>query len=105
MISEPTAERLIAALDRLTAAIEARPSRPPTMTTTAEQAWAGQVVPMPPPAYAPEPIPVSMPGGACPEHGTPWELVPAGVSGRTGRAYAAFWVCSTYGCHRTPQAR
>jgi hypothetical protein len=31
-------------------------------------------------------------GGACPEHGIPWTLKPAGVS-KAGREYDAFWKC------------
>lgn len=42
------------------------------------------------------------PDGACPEHGTPWRLVKAGVSKRTGKRYNAFWACSTQGCNIKP---
>ena len=42
------------------------------------------------------------PTGACPEHGTPWRLVPEGISKKTGRRYNAFWTCSTQGCDIKP---
>lgn len=46
--------------------------------------------------------PPAEPEGACPEHGTPWRLVKAGVSKRTGKRYNAFWACSTQGCNIKP---
>lgn len=42
------------------------------------------------------------PGGACPEHGTAWRLVPAGISQKTGKRYNSFWACSTKGCNIKP---
>ena len=39
----------------------------------------------------------------CPIHHTPWKTVPAGVSKRNGRAYAAFRACSTPGCDQRPR--
>lgn len=41
---------------------------------------------------------------ACPVHGQPWKLVPAGVSSKTGRPYAAFWACPESGCREKPEA-
>lgn len=40
----------------------------------------------------------------CPVHGLPWALVPAGVSKKTGRAYAQFRACQIKGCEMKPQA-
>ena len=37
----------------------------------------------------------------CPVHGTV-KTVPAGVSARTGQAYAAFMACPEYGCPQKP---
>lgn len=42
------------------------------------------------------------PDGECPIHGTPWRLVKAGVSKRTGKRYNAFWACSTQNCDVKP---
>lgn len=45
-------------------------------------------------------------GNECPDHHQPWTLKPAGVSKRTGKAYAAFYACDgkTNGayCSRKP---
>ena len=40
--------------------------------------------------------------GVCPIHATPWKVVPAGVSKKTGNAYEAFRACSTQGCDQRP---
>jgi len=48
------------------------------------------------------------PGGNCPEHGTEWRLVPAGLSKTkvdndgNPKPYNAFWACSEYGCNQKP---
>lgn len=39
----------------------------------------------------------------CPVHGTPWKLVPAGVSKKTGNPYPAFYACSEKGCPHKPE--
>ena len=41
--------------------------------------------------------------GSCPVHRLPWRTVPAGVSKRTGRPYAAFTACPEAGCDERPQ--
>jgi hypothetical protein len=38
----------------------------------------------------------------CPVHRVPWRTVPAGVSKRTGRPYAAFVACPEPGCDERP---
>lgn len=38
----------------------------------------------------------------CAEHGTPFKLIPAGVSKNTGRPYDAFYACETKGCKNKP---
>ena len=38
----------------------------------------------------------------CPVHRVPWRNVPAGISKRTGRAYAAFQACPDPGCDERP---
>jgi len=40
--------------------------------------------------------------GVCPVHRIPWRTVPAGVSKRTGREYAAFIACPEAGCDQRP---
>lgn len=43
------------------------------------------------------------PGGACPEHGTAWRMVPSGTSKKPPyKKYNAFWTCSTQGCNIKP---
>ncbi len=42
----------------------------------------------------------SAPG--CPVHRVPWRTVPAGISKRTGRSYAAFLACPEPGCDERP---
>jgi hypothetical protein len=42
------------------------------------------------------------PAGSCPIHGSPWRTVPAGVSKKTGRPYAAFAACPELGCDERP---
>jgi hypothetical protein len=42
-------------------------------------------------------------GDVCPIHGTPWKVVPAGISKKTGKAYDAFRACSTAGCDQRPR--
>jgi hypothetical protein len=69
--------------------------------------------PLPPPGWAspdePEPgfrtIAAGRNGsaaGSCPVHRVPWRTVPAGVSKRTGRSYAAFVACPEPGCDERP---
>jgi hypothetical protein len=38
----------------------------------------------------------------CPIHRVPWRTVPAGVSKKTGRPYAAFVACPEPGCDERP---
>jgi hypothetical protein len=38
----------------------------------------------------------------CPVHRVPWRTVPAGVSKKTGRPYAAFLACPEPGCDERP---
>ena len=55
-----------------------------------------------PQAPATAPVAVAVPAGVCPVHNTPWKTVPAGISKKTGNAYAAFAACSTTGCNQRP---
>jgi len=82
-MNDENATALIAAIGRLAAAVEA-------MRPQQQQQ-----------AFVPRPAPEE-PEGACPEHGTAWRLVPAGVSKKTGNKYNAFWACSTQGCNIKP---
>jgi hypothetical protein len=38
----------------------------------------------------------------CPVHRVPWRTIPAGVSRKTGRPYAAFQACREPGCDERP---
>ena len=38
----------------------------------------------------------------CPVHRVPWRTVPAGISKKTGRSYAAFVACPEPGCDERP---
>jgi hypothetical protein len=38
----------------------------------------------------------------CPVHRVPWRTVSAGISKKTGRAYAAFQACPEPGCQERP---
>lgn len=38
----------------------------------------------------------------CPVHRVPWRTVPAGISKKTGRPYAAFVACPEPGCDERP---
>ena len=38
----------------------------------------------------------------CPVHRVPWRTVPAGISKKTGRPYAAFVTCPEPGCDERP---
>ena len=70
-------------------------SEPPT------QEWAAAEEPMP----VFQPVAPSRNGGTalCPAHRVPWRVVPAGVSKRTGRAYAEFKACPETGCDQKPR--
>jgi hypothetical protein len=39
----------------------------------------------------------------CPIHGTPWKVVPAGISKKSGKPYESFRACSTAGCDQRPR--
>lgn len=75
-----------------------------------EKAFPGQngVAPAVParPQLAPlPPVQTTNDGQAnvCPIHNTPWKVVPAGVSKKTGKPYDAFRACSTQGCDQRPR--
>ena len=40
----------------------------------------------------------------CPVHRVPWKTVPAGVSKKSGKPYAAFMACPERGCDQRPAA-
>lgn len=64
----------------------------------------GAGVPASPPRTAPAApqAPAATPGGVCPIHNTPWKVVPAGISKKTGNPYSAFTACTTTGCDQRP---
>lgn len=55
-----------------------------------------------PPVSAPFQFTAPTPTTACPVHHQPWKTVPAGVSKRTGNAYAAFQACPERDCNQRP---
>lgn len=68
---------------------------------------------LPPPWWAPDDEPTALvrtipagrngsAAGSCPVHRVAWKQVPAGVSKRTGRSYAAFAACPEPGCDERP---
>lgn len=61
----------------------------------------GAVLAALPPVRPVQPVAAQV-GGVCPIHGTPWKVVPAGISKKTGNAYEAFAACSTKGCDQRP---
>lgn len=98
-MNEDTAQRIATALEQIALelvktkstpipeAIQAPPEElPPIQGTTIA------------PAYAFKPL------VECPVHHQPWRQVPAGVSKRTGQAYAAFMACPERGCTQRPAA-
>jgi hypothetical protein len=41
--------------------------------------------------------------GVCPVHQTPWRLVPAGTSKRTGKQFSSFRACGQVDCQERPR--
>jgi hypothetical protein len=68
----------------------ARPSAPPRPTIVSEDPYEDMVPPWE--AQSGQQPVDPRDGGACPDHGIPWTLKPAGVS-KAGKAYDAFWKC------------
>ena len=83
--------RIALALEQLTVLIADR-SQP-------VQNAPGAALTAPPPV---RPAP-ALPAEVCPIHGTPWKVVPAGISKKTGKAYDSFRACSTAGCDQRPR--
>lgn len=67
------------------------PAAAPAQQTIAEATAAGAEAPA---------AEATVANWVCPIHGT-GRIQPAGVSKRTGKAYAAFWVCTERGCDQT----
>lgn len=82
------ADRIVRALNRIAVALEARP---------VQNAPRAPLAALPPV----QTVPVQN-GGVCPIHNVPWKVVPAGVSKKTGKEYAAFQACSVSGCDQRP---
>lgn len=67
--------------------------------------WPVEVIPVPgdapraPQSHAAAPIATSVP--SCPTHRVVMVMKPAGVSKKTGNAYAAFWACPERDCKQT----
>ena len=98
-----TLERIAVALEQIALELGTRnpsPSRALPMEGEVERFY-------PPVTYTAatsyEPPNVTFPaiGWRCPEHGGS-RIVPAGVSGKTGKPYAAFVVCAEQRCEQKP---
>ena len=83
--------RIALALEQLTVLIADR-SQP------VQNAPGAALTALPPVRPAP-----ALPAEVCPIHGTPWKVVPAGISKKTGKAYDSFRACSTAGCDQRPR--
>lgn len=98
-------DALTTALHRLAAAIEQNTFAildqriPAAVTITTPP--AAPVLASLPPVQSQQPNPTVQVDG-CPIHHTPWKVVPAGVSKKTGKPYEAFRACSTAGCDQRP---
>ncbi|MGO9179266.1 MAG: hypothetical protein ACLQBX_04125 [Candidatus Limnocylindrales bacterium] len=75
------------------------------------EAFQDELIPLPP---EPAPVrPITAIGqarqgaagtnGLCPVHGVAWRVVPAGISKKSGRAYAEFRACPEPGCDQRPR--
>lgn len=63
------------------------------------------VIPLPgdPPAFrAPQSNQAYTQASVCPVHHVPWKIVPAGISRKSGQAYASFAACPERGCDQRP---
>ena len=89
--AEGTLLRAVTALERIAIALE-KGSQP-------VQNASGPALAALPPVRTPQ----AVQSDVCPIHGTPWKVVPAGVSKKTGKAYDAFRACSTQGCDQRPR--
>lgn len=83
--------RLIVAINRLAIAIEHH-------SQGTQNAPGAALAALPP--VRPQQVPQA---DVCPIHGTPWKVVPAGISKKTGAAYQSFRACSTSGCDQRPR--
>lgn len=98
-------DALTKAIHRLAAAVEQQTfaildQRIPAAVTITTPPAAPVLTQLPPvqPTGAPSPVVVD----GCPIHHTPWKVVPAGISKKTGKPYEAFRACSTAGCDQRP---
>ena len=93
-------ELLAKAIDRLAAAVEqavlarldAKPADPFPARLEPVEIGDAELAALPPVRPVETSAP-SQPAGLCPAHHTPWKLVPAGISKKSGNAYTAFWAC------------
>jgi hypothetical protein len=106
-----TDDRIAAALERIATALEQSVLERIEEEVAPLPAFSGAPSELPPPPAAPPapdayrpPIPATSYTAVCPVHGTPWKLVPAGVSKRTGKPYDAFYTCSNRDCQLRPAA-
>lgn len=90
----PVVDPIVVALNRIAIAIERNTV---ALHQPVQNAPGATLQALPPVRTAPV-----QNAGVCPIHGTPWKVVPAGVSKKTGQPYDAFAACSTKGCDQRP---
>ena len=98
-------DALVAAINRLAHAVEQNTvalqgQRIPAAVTITTPPSAPFLAPLPPVQGQAQPQVVV---DGCPIHHTPWKVVPAGISKKTGKAYDSFRACSTAGCDQRPR--
>ena len=75
-------------------------AEPPLPTPPPDLPITPIMQPLPPVQAAP--FQFTGPSASCPVHHVAWRTVPAGVSKRTGQAYAAVLACPERGCTQKP---
>lgn len=88
--------RLVVAVNRLAQAVEQNTL---ALLDRPQNAPGPALASLPPVQTVPQAATVDV----CPTHGTPWKIVPAGVSKKTGKPYESFRACSTPGCDQRPR--
>jgi hypothetical protein len=104
LTSQGSDDALVAAITRLAHAVEQNTQallgqRVPAAVTITTPPAAPVLTALPPVQGGQAPVMVD----GCPIHHTPWKVVPAGISKKTGKAYDAFRACSTPGCDQRPK--
>ena len=94
-------DRQVRALNRIALALEQLTVLIADRTQPVQNAPGAALLAALPPIQGVRPQPAQT-ADVCPIHGTPWKVVPAGISKKTGQPYDAFRACSTKGCDQRP---